>query len=48
MDAGYTECCNEESDCSGEPADCFCDFLCHELQDCCYDIDETCPSQLIY
>ena len=41
---GYAECC-EDGVCSGEPADCFCDQFCRFLDDCCADIDETCPTE---
>ena len=43
MDAGFSDCCVGD-DCSGSPADCQCDALCHEIGDCCFDIDITCPS----
>ena len=41
-DAGYTECC-VDGFCNGQPADCYCDQFCRFLDDCCEDIDETCP-----
>ena len=41
--AGFTECCF--FDCLGFPSDCNCDDFCREVGDCCYDIDETCPTE---
>ena len=38
--AGFTGCCT--SFCL--VGNCFCDFACHRVGDCCEDIDMTCPS----
>ena len=44
LEAGYTECCSDFI-CLGSPTlDCFCDPSCHSFGDCCYDIDQSCPS----
>ena len=37
--AGFTGCCT--SFCS--VGNCFCDFACHSFNDCCEDINDTCP-----
>lgn len=44
MDVGYTECCTG-FDCFGSPADCYCDALCYDFGDCCYDADTICSSE---
>lgn len=33
---GATECC--ETDCQGQPNDCYCDESCLTFRDCCRDI----------
>lgn len=42
MEAGYSTCCSHGF-CSGRPATCSCNPDCHNLGDCCNDIDDTCP-----
>jgi hypothetical protein len=46
--AGYTECC-AEGDCRGTPlyGDCYCDALCRNRGDCCYDQQFICPTGLL-
>ena len=44
--AGFKNCCNSSADVScsviGSPS-CFCDYVCYEFHDCCFDIPEICP-----
>ena len=45
--AGFTECCTDSYGCNGQSVGtqtCSCDFNCHEVGDCCDDIDITCPN----
>ena len=43
VDAGFDACC--DSGCS--VGNCFCDMACHSFDDCCDDIQQTCPRSLI-
>ena len=43
IEAGYNSSCCEHGYCAGYPFTCFCDSYCHDLGDCCSDIDDTCP-----
>ena len=46
-EAGYTQCC-EGANCLGiHLQDCFCDANCREFNDCCGDIDDTCPEEQV-
>ena len=41
---GYFECCTEDCMAIDELAKpCYCDKVCHELDDCCPGIELTCP-----
>ena len=42
VNAGYTQCCEDEADCVGSLPGCFCDVSCHLRGDCCHDIHDTC------
>ena len=39
--AGYDSCC-VSGFCAGTPPNCFCDYFCSILGDCCNDIDQIC------
>ena len=41
--AGHTTCCDDGSECLGAPANCKCDAECRDHEDCCGDVDLTCP-----
>ena len=41
--AGHTECCT--SGCFNSQYGCWCDAFCHFFNDCCDNIESTCPSK---
>lgn len=41
VSAGFTGCCSGQ--CLVEADSCFCDPTCYDFDDCCADIEQTCP-----
>ena len=44
VNAGFDDCC-VSGFCAGTPPNCFCDYFCTFIGDCCSDIDQICTER---